>query len=218
MRRKFDQQLDDLNTALIEMGKLVENAISLATKAFLEQDTELAAKIIDMDREIDDKEKEVETLALRLMLLQQPVAGDLRYISSVLKIITDLERIGDHAEDISEITLVIADQAFIKKLDYIPKMAKATLSMVSNCIDAFIKRDLELAYAVIGSDDVVDDLFVLARDVLVELIRENPENGSQAIDLMIVAKYFERIGDHATNVAEWVVFSLTGMHKDWKVL
>jgi phosphate transport system protein len=218
MRSKFDEQLSELNDTLVEMGQMVQAAIAAATKALVEQDTELAQQIILQDDEIDDIEKEIESLALRIMLQQHPVAGDLRYISSVLKIVTDLERIGDHAQDISEITLLLAGKPFIKKLEYIPRMADATMEMIKGCIEAFVEQDLEKANAVIQSDNIVDELFVQAKDVLMGLIHANAENGTQAIDLIIIAKYFERIGDHAANVAEWVVFSLTGMHKRRRIL
>ena len=218
MRSKLDEQLNELNDALIRMGEMVEKAIALAVQALVEQDSELAEQVIAADDEIDNIEKEIESLSLKIMLQQHPVAGDLRYVSSVLKIVTDLERIGDHAQDISEISLLLAGQPYIKKLEYIPRMAEATMDMIRGCIEAFIQRDLEMAYAVIGGDDVVDDLFVQAKDILIGMIHENPENGTQAIDLIIIAKYFERIGDHAANVAEWVIFSLTGLHKRRRIL
>ena len=218
MRSRFDEQLGHLNASLIEMGALVEKAIADANKALIAQDVELAQIIIDSDDVIDNMEKELERLCLKLLLQQQPVARDLRLVSSVLKIITDLERIGDHASDISEMTLLLANTQYISKMEHIPQMAAATMKMVNESIDAFVKMDLKLARAVIASDDTVDDLFTLVKSDLIELIKQNPANGDQAIDLIIIAKYFERIGDHATNVAEWVVFSLTGTHKDKKIM
>ena len=218
MRSKFDEQLNHLNNSLIEMCGIVEQAISDADKALIEQDTELARKIISSDDEIDNKEKEIESLCLKLILLQQPVARDLRLVSAVLKIITDLERIGDHATDISEITIMLANKKYIKKLEHIPQMAAATMKMLTESIDAFVKKDLELAKEVIAYDDVVDNLFEMVKSDLIELIHENADNGDQAIDLMMVAKYFERIGDHATNIAEWVEFSLTGTYKTSKII
>ena len=217
-RKRFDEQLSELNDSLIEMGAMVEQAIALASKALVEQDTELAEQVIAADDDIDDKEKEIESLCLTIMLQQHPVAGDLRYISSVMKIVTDLERIGDHAQDISEISLMLAGRPYIRRLELIPQMAEATQQMVSTCIDAFVKRDLDLARYVIVSDDVVDELYVRMKGILVDSIRVNTENSDQAIDLIIGAKYFERIGDHAVNVAEWVVFSLTGMYKRKRIL
>ena len=218
MRRNFDAQLLQLNNSLVEMGKMVEKAIAEANKALMEQDVELAQRIIDSDDEIDHKEKDIEAQCLRLIMQQQPVAMDLRLVSSIMEISTDLERIGDHAEDISELTLLIAGKQFIKKLVHIPKMAAETIKMVSESIDAFINKDIEHANEIIARDDVIDDLFDTIKAELIELIKENGENGDQAIDLVMIAKYFERIGDHATNIAEWVIFSITGWHKDIKVM
>jgi len=218
MRSRFDEQLEHLNTSLIEMGAIVERAIADASKALIEQDVELAQRIIESDDVIDEKEKELESLCLKVILQQQPVAGDLRLVSSILKITTDLERIGDHASDISEMTQLLSKTQYISKLEHIPKMTTATMQMVTGSIDAFVKKDLERAKAVIASDDTVDELFTLAKTELIELIKQNPDNGDQAIDLIIIAKYFERIGDHATNIAEWVVFSITGKHKNIRIM
>jgi phosphate transport system protein len=218
MRIRFDKQLAQLNASLLEMAKMVEEAIADANKALTEQDVELAKQVIAHDDDIDLKEKEIEAMCLKIILQQQPVAGDLRLVSSVLKITTDLERIGDHATDISEIAILLADRQFYKKLEYIPKMAEATMKMVTKSIEAFVKKDLELAKEVIIYDDEVDRLFVTVKDELIELIKEDVANTDQAMDLIMVAKYFERIGDHATNIAEWVVFSLTGVHKESKIM
>jgi phosphate transport system protein len=213
MRSRFDEQLLRLNDLLIEMGGLVETAISLAIEALRKQDTGLAEKAIEFDREVDQKEKDIEALCLKLLLQQQPVAGDLRLISAALKMITDMERIGDQAADISEITITHAATPYAREPEHITQMAAATVKMVTESIDAFVKRDLELAKAVIAYDDVVDDLFYKVRDDLLKLLcADSPEN-AQAIDLLMVAKYFERIGDHAENIAEWVVFSITGKHE-----
>ena len=214
MRLGFDEQLTLLNNSLIEMGGIVEQAIADANQALAAQDVELAQKAIDFDDEIDHKEKAIEALCLKIIMQQQPVARDLRLVSSVLKIITDLERIGDHAADISEITLMLAGKPFIKKPGHIPQMAAATMKMVTQSIDAFVRRDLELARQVIADDDIVDSLFTTVRTELVELLKAHKASSDQAIDLILIAKYFERIGDHAVNVAEWVVFSLTGVHVD----
>ena len=218
MRSKFDEQLDQLHDSLIEMGELIKKAIMDAIKALIEQDVELAQKTIEFDIEIDKKEKEIEALCLNLLLQHHPVARDLRLISSVLKIITDLERIGDHASDISEYTIFLSGKKYIKKLEHIPQMAVETMKMLTESIDSFVKSDLELAKSVIAYDDVVDDLFDTVKGDLIQIIKENAEYGDQAIDLIMIAKYFERIGDHATNVAEWIVFSLTGTHKDSKIM
>lgn len=212
MRSRFDRDLDTLNTLLIEMGALIETAISSAVVAMRSQDVSLAKKVIAMDSEIDAKEKDIEQLCLKLLLQQQPVAKDLRLISAALKMITDMERIGDQAADISEITINLAGKEYVKKLEHIPQMGQATIKMVNDCIDAFIRHDLELAEAVIASDDIVDQLFDLVKDELISLIHHKMDYGEQAIDLLMIAKYFERIGDHATNIAEWVSFSVTGKH------
>jgi phosphate transport system protein len=218
MRNKFNEQLIQLNKDIIEMAEIVKKAIEQAEKALIEQDFTLAQKIMDSDDESDNKEKEIESFCLKIILQQQPVAGDLRQISSVLKIITDLERIGDHATDISELTLLLADKIYIKKLEHIPLMAEASMKMLTESIDAFVRNDLKLANEVILYDDVVDNLLETVKKDLIELIKKDVDHGDQAIDLIMVAKYFERIADHATNVAEWVVFSLTGIYKDSKIM
>lgn len=218
MRNKFDAQLEQLNNELISMAALVESSIACAAKALIDRDFAQAKQAIAFDSDIDQKERDIESLCLKLLLQQQPVARDLRLISAVLKMITDLERIGDQAADISELTIFLAGDPYIKKLEHIPEMARATIHMVNESIDAFVKKDLVLANRVIAYDDVVDGLFDIIKTELIALIHENPENGSQAIDLLMVAKYFERIGDHATNIAEWVVFSMTGEHKNERIM
>ena len=218
MRSRFDEQLILLSNSLIEMGALIEHAIASATKALISHDADTARRIIDGDAVIDEKEKEIESLCLKLILNQQPVARDLRQISTALKMITDMERIGDQAADISELCIFLATQEYIKKLEHIPQMAEATIRMVTDSIDAFVRKDLELAHTVIDCDDVVDDLYVTVKKDLIELVHEDVSNGEQAFDLMQIAKYYERIGDHAVNIAEWVIFSITGMHKDKQVL
>ncbi len=218
MRSKFDQQLEELNKGLLEMAVLIENAIKKTVKALKLQDARIAREVFESDDLVDDKEKDIESLCLKILLQQQPVASDLRQVSSALKMITDMERIGDQAADISEITIYLSDQKYIKNPEHIPMMADATIKMVIESIDAYVKKDVELAQAVIGYDDVVDELFVQVKNDLINLIHENPDNGGQAIDLLMIAKYFERIGDHAVNIAEWVLFSITGRHKDKQVL
>jgi len=212
MRSKFDEQLSLLNDMLVDMGAMIEKAITKTTQAIIKHDKKMAKKAIAADRDIDNMEKEIETLCLRLLLRQQPVAKDLRLISAALKMITDMERIGDQAADISEIAKFLIGREYIIKIDHIPQMAEATAKMVTDSIDAFVKRDLELAQKVIDYDDVVDDLFEKVKTDVIELIQKDKANGEQAIDFMMIAKYFERIGDHATNIAEWVVFSITGRH------
>ena len=213
MRTRFDIQLEELNTELIHMGALIETSISSAVKALIDQDKDQAQAAILADAEVDEKEKEIERLCLKLLLQQQPVARDLRLISAALKMITDMERIGDQAADISEIAIYLADGPYVKKLETIPKMAKATIKMVSESIDAFVRKDLDLVEKVIESDDIVDAFFLDVKNDLIDLIHEDANTGGQAMDLLMIAKYFERIGDHAVNIAEWVKFSITGEHK-----
>ena len=212
MRHRFDQELDNLNLKLIKMGGLIENAIEYSAKALINQDLSMAARVNELEIEIDDMEKDIESHCLKLLLQQQPVASDLRIISTALKMITDMERIGDNAEDIAEIAKYMVNQKFIKDLVHIPQMAEATISMVKGSIDAFVNKDKELAEKVCSWDDIVDDLFQTVKKELIEKIQENTENGEQAIDLIMIAKYLERIGDHAENIAEWVIFSITGEH------
>jgi phosphate transport system protein len=162
---------------------------------------------------VDQKEKDIESLCLRLLLQQQPVARDLRQISAALKMITDMERIGDQAADISEIVIYLAGTPYITELEYLPQMADTAIRMVRGSIDAYVKKDLALAKEIIDMDDIIDNLFVVVKNELIGLIHDKVENGEQAMDLLMVSKYFERIGDHAQNIAEWVEFSITGKHK-----
>lgn len=212
MRNKFDKELDFLNNELIELGNLIESSIQAAVSALIEQNVELAKRVVEGDREVNDMEKVIERRCLKLLLQQQPVAKDLRLISSALKMITDMERIGDQASDISEITIRLANETYIKELIHIPQMAEATIKMVGDSIDAFVKRDLDLVKKVILYDDEVDNLFNIVKNELIDIIRNNIEFGEQAIDFLMIAKYFERIGDHAQNIAEWVYFAITGEH------
>jgi len=213
MRNKFDKELNQLNDELIEMGSLIEKAIEMSISALVKKDIELAKQTIEFDSEIDQQERVIEGLCLKLLLQQQPVAKDLRVISSALKMITDMERIGDHASDIAEITLVIADEPYIKEVRQIQEMAKEAIIMLVKSIEAFVNKDMVLAGEVIGRDDIVDDLFVQVKNDLIHMIHENANTGEQATDFLMIAKYLERIGDHATNIAEWVIFSITGEHK-----
>lgn len=216
MRNRFDRQLVQLNNELIEMGGMIEKAISDTVKALVNQDIELASNVIEYDEEIDHQEREIEQLCLKLLLQQQPVAKDLRLISAALKMITDMERIGDHATDISEITIELSKESYIKKLDHIQQMAKETMVMLVQSVEAFVNKDMDKARTVIVHDDVVDDLFNKVKAELIAMIHEDVNAGEQASDLLIAAKYFERIGDHATNISEWVIFSITGQHPDDK--
>ena len=213
----FHDELDALNTHLLEMGSMIEYAIETGVQAMEQRNAELARTIVSYDREIDQKEREIESQCLKLLLRQHPVARDLRFISAALKMVTDMERVGDQAADISEIVSYIAQEGYIKQLEHIPKMAEKAVHMVKRAVDAFINRDLDLARAVIDMDDEVDGLFDVIKRELIELIHQNSDMGAQALDLLIIAKYFERIGDHAVNIAEWVEFAITGVHKGEKM-
>ena len=211
MRNHFDQQLERLHVELIEMGALCEDAIAAAAEALLQGDEALARSAQEAEREIDQKEREVEGLCLKLLLQQQPVARDLREISSALKMISDLERIGDQAADIAELTR-FAQLAEGAGRVHIAEVARAVIRMVTDSVDSFVKRDLELARAVRAQDDQVDDLFNQIKAELIALIAADAASGELWLDLIMVAKYLERIGDHATNVAEWVEYAITGVH------
>ncbi|HBN96235.1 MAG TPA: phosphate transport system regulatory protein PhoU [Firmicutes bacterium] len=213
MRKGFDAQLEQLKNEMIVMGSLIETSIAMAIKALIEQNKEQAQKTIAFDEQINQKEKDIEALCLKLILQQQPVAKDLRTVSAALKMITDMERIGDQAADISEIALLLADSPYIKKLEHISLMAEETAKMVTNAVDAYVQRNLVKARNVIDADDIVDSYFDAVKDDLIGMISKDVRNGSQAMDLLMIAKYFERIGDHAVNIAEWVEFSITGVHR-----
>ncbi len=209
----LDERLEKLNRELIEMGALIEHAIESASQALIDQDVSAAAKAIAFDQEVDQKERDIEALCMKLLLKQQPVARDLRNISAALKMITDMERIGDQAADISGLVIYLAGKPYIKKLEHLTQMATAAIKMVTGAVDAFVKRDLVLARQIIEMDDVIDDLFDIVKYELIECIRMDASTGEQAVDLLMIAKYFERIGDHAQNIAEWVEYALTGRHK-----
>lgn len=212
MRNKFDEQLVHLNTELIKMGSLCEEAIATTAQALIEGNVELARRLGDIEREIDGKERDIENFCLKLILQQQPVARDLRQISAALKMITDLERIGDQSQDIAELIEYLGGR-HIDEIKQIGDMAIATRKMVTESIDAFVNRDEEMAAQVIAHDDIVDEIFIKVKEQLTKMIMEHPEDGEYAMDLLMIAKYFERIGDHAVNVGEWVIFSITGIHK-----
>ena len=212
MRNRFDQQLELLNEQLTRMGELCEVAIGKATTALKEGSMEQAQKVIEADEEIDQAEADIERLCLKLLLQQQPVARDLRVISAALKMITDMERIGDQAENITDIVASLNGRNDIG-CENIRIMAEATMKMVTKSIDAYVKQDMELSNDVINYDDVVDDAFDRVKQNLIKMISENVSDGEYALDLLMIAKYFEKIGDHAVNIAEWVEYSLTGVHK-----
>jgi phosphate transport system protein len=214
-RLHFDEQLAQLDRELLRMGALIEKALKGATGALADHDTQLAKRIIESDKEVNRKERDIESLCLKLLLQQQPVARDLRTISAALKMITDMERIGDQAADICEIICSSAEALPLERVGNMLALGEATLAMVNSAIDAFVERSVESAREVMQEDKRVDQLFCLVRKELLALIRETEDaDEAAAIDLLMIAKYFERIGDHAQNIAEWVEYSLTGMHKD----
>lgn len=213
MRSKFDQQLALLNREMIEMGALCEEIISDVLRALLQKDSTFLNEIPSLGAEIDRKERAIETLCLKLLLQQQPVAKDLRQISAALKMITDMERIGDQAEDIAEITPFVSNRP--PAIDtLLHKMAESSIKMVTESVDAFVEQNIDLAEKVLIDDDVVDNYFASIKQELIHEIIEHTNDGECYIDLLMIAKYFERIADHATNIAEWVVFSVTGIHKE----
>lgn len=209
MRSKFDEQLELLHKELIEMGALCENAIAMAAKALSEGNTKLADQVPELSMEIDRKERDIEAMCMKLLLQQQPVAKDLRMISSALKMVTDMERIGDNSGDIAEI-VTMANISSFDNTEHIQDMARATIKMVTDSIDAFVKRDMNLANAVIAYDDVVDGFFDEIKTDLIEKFGDPESNGEKVLDLLMIAKYFERMGDHAAEIAKWVLFSMTG--------
>ncbi len=210
-RKQYDMQLRQLNDELIRMGEMIEKAISDAVTALVSRDDSKAREIIAFDEEIDQQERLVETMCFKLLLSQQPVARDLRMVSSALKMITDMERIGDHAADISEIELMLESLPRMSN-DHLREMATQTSVMLIHSLEAFVEKNQEKAQWVIDHDDVVDDLFDAVKGELIAAIHEDPEKGELATDLLMAAKYFERIGDHATNIAEWAIFAMTGKH------
>lgn len=207
---RLDMELEELNEELIRMGLLVRESIDMSVKALISKDKDSARKAIEFDNQVDDKEKEIEALCFKLLLQQHPVARDLRQISAALKMITDMERIGDQAADIAEIVITLSEEEYVKELVDIPKMAEATTKMVKDAIDAYVEKDIKKANYVIDYDDIVDELFDTVKAEVIDIIRENVEHSEQAADILMIAKYFERIGDHATNIAEWVIYSIEG--------
>ena len=208
MRSKFDEQLLELNEEMIEMGRKIVQSISKAIESLSNKDTVLAKKIMEDDIEIDRPQKKIENNCFNLLIQQQPVARDLRTVTAAMKMVTDMERIGDHAADISEMTVLMGDNNEIEEFKHIKTMALETMLMLNHSIEAYVEKDEDKAIAVIKHDDIVDDLFCEAKRDIIKLILDNPKDGEEAADLLMVAKYFERIGDHATNIAEWVIYSL----------
>ena len=213
MRNHFNDQLAQLNRELIQMGGLCEEIIEIVARAMTGWENNLVKRVATLGAEIDESERTIETLCLKFLLQQQPVARDLRQISAAMKMITDMERIGDQAEDIAEIITHLNGRVERESVQ-IREMAEETMQMVREAVDSYVRQDLDLAHKVMGHDDIVDDYFIKVRTSLIDIIAANPADGEYALDLLMIAKYCERIGDHCTNIAEWVEFSVTGVHKD----
>lgn len=211
MRNKFDEQLTLLNNELTTMGALCEEAISGCVKYLIDNDIAMRDNTLEADKQIDQKERDIERLCMKLLMQQQPVATDLRVISSALKMISDMERIGDQASDIAEIVKHIQKND-VEGNTHILDMARATIKMVTDSIESFVKKDIALAEAVIRQDDEVDALFNKVKNELIQAVQKSEDDAEALIDLLMIAKYFERIGDHAENIAEWVIYSITGHH------
>ncbi len=209
MRNKFNEQLLELNKEMIEMGNKIIDSIKMAIAALESSDTEKAKMIMEGDAEIDRLQKKIENICFNLLIQQQPVATDLRNVTAAMKMVTDMERIGDHAADISEITILMGQESRVDQFEHIAKMANETMIMLNHSIEAYVEKDAAKARRVIEHDDIVDALFDAAKKDVIQLILDDSGEGEEATDLLMIAKYFERIGDHATNIAEWVIFSLT---------
>ena len=208
MRSKFDEQLLELNKEMIEMGNKIILSIKNAIEALVARDENMAKAIMESDAEIDQLQKKIEGICFNLLIQQQPVARDLRTVTAAMKMVTDMERIGDHAADISEMTILMGQNSQIDKFEHISQMATETMIMLNHSIEAYVEKNVIKAKEVIEHDDIVDDLFVEAKKDVIELILNSPSEGEGATDILMIAKYFERIGDHATNIAEWVIYSL----------
>ena len=214
MRNRFDEQLIHLNNELITMGALCEEAISGCVKYLIDKDIAMRDNTLEADKQIDQKERDIERLCMKLLMQQQPVATDLRIISSALKMISDMERIGDQASDIAEIVKHI-QKSNLESNTHISDMARATIRMVTDSVESFVKKDIALAQTVIKNDDEVDSLFNKVKNELIQAIQQSEDDAEALIDLLMIAKYFERIGDHAENIAEWVIYSITGRHANF---
>lgn len=209
MRNKFDEQLMLLNSELMKMGALCEEAISYAVKCLTERNPQMKENAVDAEKQIDQKERDIESLCMKLLVHQQPVVTDFRLITSALKMISDMERIGDQAEDIAEIAEYVKD-ADLQTQIHITDMAETAVNMVMNSVDSFVKKDTDIAYAVIKTDDIMDDRFIQAKTQIIKAVQNGTGNAESLVDMLMIAKYFERIGDHAENIAEWVIYSVTG--------
>lgn len=208
MRNKFDRQLKMLNKEMKSMCGMIEDAIEKSIEALFDQDVKKAKKIVEIEDDITDQQKKIENLCFQLLIQQQPVARDLRTITAAMKMVTDMSRIGDNAGDISELTIVMAENPYVMKVEKIQQMSKETILMLNLALEAYVEKDMEKARAVIGHDDIVDDLFLEVKAGLVKTMKENHDYEEQAADLLMVNKYLERIGDHAVNIAEWVIFAI----------
>ena len=209
MRAKFDEQLNQLNQEMVQMGVMIEENIRTSIEALVRHNVEMAKEIVEKDVAVDQKQKQIEGICFDLLIQQQPVAKDLRAITAAMKMVTDMERIGDHAADISEITVLLDNAEKTKSMETIIQMASEALFMLMQSIDAYVKKDIELAQKVIQHDDVVDKLFDQIKQEIIEQIQQNKDvkEGEYEIDMLMIAKYLERIGDHATNIAEWVIYA-----------
>ena len=208
MRSRFDEQLRELNKEMIDMGRMIVHSIAMAIEALTDKDDILAKRIMEGDDQVDHAQKKIENICFNLLIQQQPVARDLRTVTAAMKMVTDMERIGDHAADISEMTILMGKESPIDKFQHINKMASETVIMLNHSIEAYVERNKEKAKEVIEHDDVVDQLFNEVKKDIIDLIQKGSGDAEDALDLLMVAKYFERIGDHATNIAEWVIYSL----------
>ena len=211
MRNRFDQQLEKLNVELVTMGALCEDAVTYAIRALFDRESDMVERAEEAERQIDQMEREIESICMKLLLQQQPVARDLRVISSALKMIGDMERIGDQAADIAEIVKYLKEDE-VPNLGHLREMSDFAAGMVTASINSFVRQDLDLARKVILDDDVVDGYFEKVKEALIGLIAEGDRDGAFLLDILMIAKYIERVGDHATNIAEWVVYSITGTH------
>lgn len=208
MRLKFDEQLRQLNNEMILMGNMVQKAIQDTIEAFFSQNIDKAKQIMKDDELVDQEQKKIENICFQLLIQQQPVARDLRTITAAMKMVTDMERIGDQAADIAELTIMMADSPYLLNVEHIKKMSAETVMMLMQAVQAYVERDMKKAQEVIEHDDIVDELFVKVKTDLIEIMRNNADYAEHAADLLMVNKYLERIGDHATNIAEWVIFSI----------
>lgn len=212
LRKKFDEELKELSESLINMATICETALSCAAQSLKMKDIKIAHKAIELENQTDEEEREIESLCMRILLSQQPVARDLSFVSAALRMITDLERIGDHAEDIAEIVITIGDEDYKLEAEDLDNMYNYVIWMMNTAIEAYTKKDLNLVHKVIDKDDDVDMEFVKIKNKIIDLITKDRESGEQALDFLIIAKYLERVGDHAVNIAEWVEYALTGEH------